>query len=69
MVQQRGDTGEGWRARGSSTHDGEIAGVENQKAVVAGGSSECDVGNIARFFRRLRVNVTAAGLERAILGG
>src|SRR5438128_8968218 len=28
-----------------------------------------DVGNIARFFRRLRVNVTAAGLERAILGG
>src|SRR5438132_1195428 len=28
-----------------------------------------DVGNIARFFRRLRVDVTPAGLERAILGG
>src|SRR2546422_383586 len=28
-----------------------------------------DVGNIARFFRRLRVNVTASSLERAILGG
>src|SRR5213594_526877 len=28
-----------------------------------------DVGNIVRFFRRLRMNVTAAGLERAILGG
>src|SRR2546426_272520 len=28
-----------------------------------------DVGNIARFFRRLRVDVTPAGLERAVLGG
>src|SRR3989454_11014649 len=28
-----------------------------------------DVGNIARFFRRLRVNVTASSLERAILVG
>ncbi|TMA05613.1 MAG: serine protein kinase RIO [Methanobacteriota archaeon] len=28
-----------------------------------------DVGNIARFFRRLRVDVTPAGLERAILEG
>ena len=28
-----------------------------------------DVGNIARFFRRLRVDVTASGLERAIVGG
>jgi len=27
-----------------------------------------DVGNVARFFRRLRVDVTPAGLERAILG-
>jgi RIO kinase 1 len=27
-----------------------------------------DVGNIARFFRRLRVDVTPASLERAILG-
>lgn len=28
-----------------------------------------DVGNIAHFFKRLRVDVTPAGLERAILGG
>jgi len=28
-----------------------------------------DVGNIARFFRRLRVDVTPASLEQAILGG
>lgn len=27
-----------------------------------------DVGNVARFFRRLRVDVSPAGLERAILG-
>src|SRR5206468_12570499 len=28
-----------------------------------------DVGNIVRFVRGRRMNVTAAGLERAILGG
>ncbi len=28
-----------------------------------------DVGNIARFFKRLRVDVTPASLERAIVGG
>jgi len=28
-----------------------------------------DVGNVARFFRRLRIDVTPASLERAILGG
>jgi RIO kinase 1 len=28
-----------------------------------------DIANIARFFKRHRVDVTAAGLERAILGG
>src|SRR6059036_2444408 len=28
-----------------------------------------DVGNIARFFRRLRINVSPASLEQAIVGG
>src|SRR2546427_13106542 len=55
-----------WDRRGVVIDVGQVVTLDHPRA------SEWfkrDVGTIARFFRRLRVNVTAAGIERAILGG